>query len=125
MQAIDQQTFDLSNLKKAPKIFKEDGEINWNQGVHTIHNFIRGLSPYPGAWCHLNKNGKNVLFKLSNTQLTDISSLGKTIEVINDGILFPTKDFYLKVMEIQMEGKRKMTFKEFQAGNDIESFTMP
>ncbi|MBC7892282.1 MAG: methionyl-tRNA formyltransferase, partial [Sphingobacteriaceae bacterium] len=41
------------DLKKAPKIFKETGEIDWNQPAETVRNFVRGLSPYPAAWTTL------------------------------------------------------------------------
>lgn len=51
-------------LKKAPKIFREDCEINWNQTSETVYNFIRGLSPYPGAWTTLD----NKTFKIYSAE---------------------------------------------------------
>lgn len=121
---IDQGTFQLDSIKHAPKIFKENGEINWNQQVEKIHDFIRGLSPYPGAWTYLYKGDKKVMFKILNSRITDTSAKkNDPIKVDTEGILFPTENFYLRVNEIQMEGKRRMTFKEFQAGNEIQAFS--
>ncbi|MBU2018852.1 MAG: methionyl-tRNA formyltransferase [Bacteroidetes bacterium] len=123
LEPIDQATFDLSTIKHAPKIFKEDGQINWNQSAQLIHNFIRGLSPYPGAYTYLYKDDKKMMFKIFGSKITNIPIKEKGfIKVDSEGILFPTENCYLRVDEIQMEGKRRMTFKEFQAGNEIQSF---
>lgn len=123
LTATPQSNFDLTQIKHAPKIFKEDGRINWRQPVQVVHDFIRGLSPYPAAWTSLTKDGKTYGCKIFQTEKTDLSSSDKTdILLGKEFFLFPTEDFYLKVSSIQIEGKRRMTFKEFQAGNDLTSF---
>lgn len=123
LTATPQSNFDLTQIKHAPKIFKEDGRINWKQPVQVVHDFIRGLSPYPAAWTSLTKDGKTYGCKIFQTEKTDQPSSSKTdILLGKEYFLFPTEDFYLKVSSIQIEGKRRMSFKEFQAGNDLTSF---
>jgi methionyl-tRNA formyltransferase len=123
LTATPQSNFDLTQIIHAPKIFKEDGRINWKQPVQVVHDFIRGLSPYPAAWTSLTKDGKTYGCKIFQTEKTDLSSSDKTdILLGKEYFLFPTEDFYLKVSSIQIEGKRRMSFKEFQAGNDLTSF---
>ena len=124
---IDQLELSEGELKNAPKIFKPTCEIDWSQPVAIVHNFIRGLSPYPAAWTTLVNEVKNEqktfkLFKAIKTELkvTDATILKETKE----GILFPCGDYYLLVSELQPEGKRRMTFKEFLAGNKIDEWKL-
>jgi methionyl-tRNA formyltransferase len=114
-----------SELKAAPKIFKEDCEIDFTQNVQSVHNFCRGLDPYPGAWCTLQIRDKQEAktFKFFSVERTELSISDSThIKQHEDGILIPCSDFYLLAKEVQMEGKRKMTYKEFLAGHEISGF---
>ena len=122
---IEQLKLAEGELKIAPKIFKQDCKIEWNQNVDIVHNFVRGLSPYPAAWCTLKNSLKGEIktFKLFLSEKTMIPSNNTTsLKEDVDGILFPCDDFYLKVTELQMEGKRKMHFKEFSAGNSVSDW---
>jgi methionyl-tRNA formyltransferase len=122
---IPQLELTEGELKPAPKIFKPDCKIDWSKDVQTVHNFVRGLSPYPTAWTILEKDGEQKSFKIFQTEITDISING-SIKLHNDkdGIYIPCKDFYLKVTELQPEGKRKMNYKEFIAGHSVNSFNI-
>ena len=113
-------------LKHAPKIFKEDCKIQWDLNAQVIHNKIRGLSPYPGAWCKIKSKGATLQFKLFSSFLTDkIPVAGDTnLKATENGILFPCKDLFILIDELQMEGKRRMNFKDFLAGNKIEDFVL-
>lgn len=126
VKSIPQNELLSHTERPAPKIFKQDGEINFNKPVNEVHDLIRGLSPYPGAWCILSDNAKQETksFKLANTQKTSmaVKDAGKILSD-NEGFLFPCSDFYLRVQEIQPEGKRKMHFKDFLAGNSIENLS--
>ena len=118
-----------SELKPAPKIFKADCQIRWTDSIDLISNKIRGLSPYPGAWCTLKNKTKDkvVSFKLFVSKKTNIKvpkDLAKTLAKEENGILFPCSDYYLLVTEFQMEGKRRMSYGEFIAGNSIEDFEL-
>jgi methionyl-tRNA formyltransferase len=123
IQGILQLDLIEGELKSAPKIFKATCQIDWSKSVQEIHDFCRGLSPYPAAWTIIKNDSKNEeksfkIFRteISNVQVTDSKKLVAT----KDGILFPCGDFYLCVTELQPEGKRRMNFKELLAGNPVD-----
>lgn len=124
---IDQLELAEGELKAAPKIFKPDCEINWKQEAQIVHNFIRGLSPYPAAWCKLVNltKGEEKTFKLFISEKTDLKTEDpKNLIQDSNGILFPCNDFYIRITELQPEGKRRMNFKEFLAGNNIKDWSL-
>lgn len=124
--AIDQLKLTEGDLKSAPKIFKPDCEIKWDRRMTEVHNFTRGLSPYPAAWCYLsNAKGEKRSFKIFRGEPTDIPVTDHThLKEEKDGILFPCADHYYKVTELQPEGKRRMNFKEFLAGNSLNDWSL-
>lgn len=108
----------------APKIFAETCRINFDQAARQVHNFVRGLSPYPGAWTSL--EGKTV--KILKTSLDpgpwpmDPSGASEPGTWISDGknyLRIRTSDGFITVLELQMEGKRRMNVKDFLNGNKI------
>lgn len=114
-----------STLLDAPKIFKPDCEVNFDQPAQKVHDHIRGLDPYPGAWCHLEESssGSKKLFKLFTSELSDKQSINQSqLTSDKNGLLFPCSDDYIYIKDIQPEGKRRMNFKEFLAGNNIEDY---
>ena len=122
---IPQIELNEGELKPAPKIFKNDCKIDWSKDVQNVNNFVRGLSPYPTAWTILEKEGEQKSFKIFQTEKTNIPTKG-SINLYNDkdGIYIPCKDFYIKVTELQPEGKRRMNYKEFVAGHSLNSFNI-
>ena len=125
---FDQDKFDGKDFKMAPKIFKEDCEISWQETVENVHNKIRGLSPYPAAWTKLKNTKKNEillvkLFTSKTIEKNGISLTGK-LQEHSDGILFPCKNGFICITELQVEGKRRMTYKEFLAGNEIKDWEL-
>ena len=125
--SVEQSELNLTDIKPAPKIFRNNCKIDFSLSVSQVHNFCRGLSPSPAAWCNLLNHEKNEIkiYKLFATKKTTIrcaSSL-KLVRTAN-GILFPCDDYYLLVTEIQPEGKRRMTFNEFLAGNTVENMVL-
>jgi methionyl-tRNA formyltransferase len=123
VSGIPQLELTEGELKTAPKIFKPMCEMDWSQLVQTVHDFCRGLSPYPTAWCVLkNKSTKEEKsFKLFKTEKTNRAVDGsKNLIATKEGILFPCSDYYLCVTELQPEGKRRMHFKELLAGNSVD-----
>ena len=119
------ELIDNSELKAAPKIFKEDCEIDFTQEVQTVHNFCRGLDPYPGAWCTVQLRGKEETktIKFFSVERTELAVSDSTeLKKHDEGILVPCSDYYLLVKEVQLEGKRKMTHREFLAGHEISGF---
>lgn len=102
---------DESFASPAPKIFKEDCLIDWNQGSIKVNNFIRGLSPKPAAFTTLN----NKSVKIYKTKLTDIPS-EKTpgaLTINNKQLLVSTKDNEMEILEVQLEGKNRIHASDF------------
>lgn len=106
-------------LKHAPKIFKETCEIDWSQKSTAVRDFVRGLSPYPAAWCKL--NGKTYkVFKVSIDVKDDKQNKPGTIYTDNKNYLYvKTLDGWIAIEELQPEGKRKMNILEFFRGNKL------
>ncbi|MEO5603194.1 MAG: methionyl-tRNA formyltransferase [Cyclobacteriaceae bacterium] len=106
-------------IKHAPKIFKETCEINWTGKSHDIHNFVRGLCPYPGAWTTF--SDKN--FKIFATKLIDKSEISKNpgeLSTDNKNYLYvKTNDGWISIDELQPEGKKRMNIVDFFRGNKI------
>lgn len=106
------------NLKAAPKIFKETCQINWGQSAASIRNFVRGLSPYPGAWTII----ENKVYKIYRVTGHDSKPFGDTYRTDNKTYLyFSTTDGAVSVEELQPEGKRRMSIGEFFRGNKLET----
>lgn len=98
----------------APKIFKENCEINWDQPSRKVYNFIRGMSPYPTAWTTL--NGKSL--KVFRSQITNIQmepEPGKAM-VENGQMYVSCTDGWLEISELQLQGKKRMATKAFLLG---------
>jgi len=102
-------------LKRAPKIFKDDCLIDWNQPAQTIFNMIRGLSPYPTAFTKLNDKTLKVFKAELEEKEPGIASGG----FLTDGktfLKFATKDGFIKLIDVQYEGKKRMSVEEFLRG---------
>lgn len=98
----------------APLIKKEDCLINWQSPAKKIANLIRGLNPHPGAWTYF--NGKR--FKIYASKI--VKTEGKAVKVEKDKLIVATSKGGLLLLEVQPEGKRKMSIEEFLAGHRIE-----
>ncbi len=122
VNAKQQDSFLLDEpLKHAPKIFKPNCKIDWSLNTTTIYNKIRGLSPYPTAWTELvNKDGKVRSLKLfmAQPEITDTDNRGK-IQVIDKEVKFGTTDGWIKLIDIQLEGKKRMPLSTFVQGFDF------
>ncbi|GAB3819474.1 hypothetical protein GCM10028895_17970 [Pontibacter rugosus] len=105
-----------AETKHAPKIFKETCEINWNQPAKQVRDFIRGLSPYPAAWAHL--NGKNFkIFKVEALDNTVYTSEPGRIHSDNKTFLHvQTSSGAIAILDLQMEGKKRMPIQDLLRG---------
>lgn len=106
------------NLKHAPKIFTETCRINWQQPADNIHNLIRGLSPYPGAFTILNE--KTLKIYKSSKEFTKHSFEAGTVH--SDGknyLKFACLDGFIAVNELQLEGKKRMLTADFLRGHRL------
>ena len=105
---------ELAELRPAPKIFKEDCEIRFaEKTAEEIHNFVRGLSPYPAAWANLTINGQafeNV--KIYKVEITELRNYGIT----KSDLIVPCKEGAVRILELQAPGKKRMDAKSFLNG---------
>lgn len=109
-----------TNLKKAPKIFKDDCKIKWNKSAIEIYDFIRGLSPYPAAFSHLiDDKGNKTYIKIFESKIIKKNSKQNIISDNSTYLFIKTADDYLSIEKIQLQGKTKMNIKEFLNGFDI------
>ncbi len=119
------QLAEIESLKSAPKIFKPDCELNLNQSVEQAHNHCRGLSPYPTAWITLKHKSKEETksIKIFKTEKTDLPvDEARTLRSEKKALLLPCSDFYLRVTELQPEGKKRMEASAFLAGYDVNNW---
>ncbi len=117
-QPIPQAEIPVSEIKKAPKIFKDDMLIDWKQSCLQIYNLIRGLSPYPTAWTVL--NDKNLKIYRSEIELIKHQHVPGTWHSDNKTYLkCATSDGYIQVKELQLEGKKKMDVIDFMRGYQL------
>ena len=103
-------------IHKAPKIFKETGKIDWTASATSIHNLIRGLSPYPGAWTEL--QGKTCKIFTSTTLEGKLSGKapGEWTSDFKTYLHFQCGQGILVVQELQLEGKKRMKVDELLRG---------
>ncbi|WP_036384389.1 methionyl-tRNA formyltransferase [Muricauda sp. MAR_2010_75] len=115
-----QKHFD--DLKPAPKIHKDTCKIDWNKSLDAIHNHIRGLSPYPGAWAFLVNHGDKDPIKIYATHKEPAQHNDEIGKLIADKktLKVGVADGYLHLLEIQLPGKRKMETKAVLNGLDLD-----
>ncbi len=98
--------------KPAPKLFKDNCRINWDTPAKEVYNFIRGLSPTPGAWTRLsfNNDGEAQEVKIYGTQTTneECKETPGTMLVERKRLLVATKDYWTELIDLQIAGKRRM-----------------
>ncbi|WP_231490050.1 methionyl-tRNA formyltransferase [Pedobacter sp. Leaf170] len=102
-------------LKHAPKIFKEDCKVDWNKPSLEVFNFIRGLSPYPTAFTLLNDKTLKI-FKVDIEEKEPAIAAGGFLTDGKTFLKFATKDGFIKLQDIQYEGKKRMPIEDFLRG---------
>ena len=113
---------EVANPKNAFKIFKEDTQINWNQKSKNVHNFIRGMSPYPCAFTRLKIGSDERFLKIYMGKYEIKNHLNKAGDLFiskNDFHIFTEDGIYFP-LEVQLEGKKRMNVKDFL--NGFQSF---
>ena len=117
---IEQMHIDESTLKPAPKIFKEDGRIDWTKRGEDIVNLVRGLSPYPAAWSPIFKEGTECgSMKIFTTRFVADCKTGTIGDVVTDAKnIFGVRcaDGVVYLDDVQLAGKKRMTIKELLLG---------
>ena len=131
VQPVDQASFEIppEQLKKAPRIHKEDCRIDWKQGSENIFNFVRGLSPFPGAFTHLeDPEGNLSTLKLFATKrIPDEPGAAQPGTLLSDNttvLKVKTGDGWLELTSLQVAGKKRLKAADFLRGfrEDINDF---
>ena len=131
IQPIDQSELVGADveLKPAPKIFHETCQINWNQPMKKVYDFIRGLSPYPAAWAEFeDAKGKKQSVKIFSTSMvervfTASERMPAPGEILTDGKTYlhvMCQNGLLSINELQMAGKKRMPVTDFLRGYDVK-----
>ena len=116
--ATPQNILDINKLKLAPKINKDFCSIDWNQNGKSVNNFIRGLSPYPGAFTQSIINQKPVYFKIYNGYFEEENNNSKpgTVLINKNQLKVSVSDGWYIITEIQQSGKKRMFISDFLNG---------
>jgi methionyl-tRNA formyltransferase len=110
---------DGSPIKNAPKIFKETCQIDWAKSAKQVYDFVRGLSPYPGAWTTLvTPDAKETVLKVYKTRKTGRVAGQESGTLLVDGksLLVACTDEWLEICELQLAGKKRMQAGDFLNG---------
>ncbi|OYQ34000.1 methionyl-tRNA formyltransferase [Flavobacterium cyanobacteriorum] len=111
------------NSKTAYKLDRDNCRINWQLPGQDIYNLIRGLSPYPAAWCFINDNGQewNVKIYAAAFEMATHSIKTGTVVVSKKEIAIAVTDGFLHIKELQLPGKKKMATAELLNGMQFSS----
>ena len=111
-------------LKPAPKIFKDTCHIDFSLKAKQVYDFVRGLSPYPGAWAEMpSTDGKPAavvkIFRTAKTGKALASEVPGMVTTAQGRILVACADEWLEIEELQLAGKKRMEAKAFLNGNQL------
>ncbi len=107
-------------LKPAPRLFREHCFVSWDRSAAEVHNHIRGLSPYPGAYSFLKLDDAGKEMKILRSQLTriEVDRMPGTVVISENGnMLVACDDYFIEIVQLQPAGKKAMTGVEFLRGN--------
>lgn len=108
--------------KKAYKLNKDNCQIDWSRPCREVHNLVRGLSPYPGAWTTLHNQGQEAQVKVFSTANTSMDKAAPPGVLVVDGkaLFVRCADGWLEIEEMQLPGKRRMAVKDILNGTDLD-----
>jgi len=111
---------DNSKVSKAPKIHPETCEIDFNKSTVEVYNFIRGMSPFPSSWTTLDDK-KLKIFRVTKGYDAPLQDPGTYYSDGKNFLRFITLDGYVELTELQIQGKRRMSIKDFLNGYQIKT----
>jgi methionyl-tRNA formyltransferase len=121
--AISKPQPQSSELKAAPKIFKEDCQINWGQTARVVHDHIRGLSPYPAAFTLVTgADYERMKIFASRVSLLNASLPPGTVEASKHKMFVHTIDHLIEIEDVQVPGKKRMSVEAFLNGYQPDDF---
>ncbi len=115
-----------TELKIAPKIFKEDCRIDWNEPARKVFDLIRGLSPNPAAFTLINEGTHETSLKIYEADLVEKQKSDAppgSIESEHGQMFIKCYDGWLRVSKLQLAGKKRMSAEDFLLGFDVSGYT--
>ena len=129
--AVPQESFytNSSELRAAPKIFKDTCRINWSLSVKQVYDFVRGLSPYPGAWTELvAPTGEKMVLKVFHTEKiveSHVLPFGSIRTDSKNFVEVAARGGFIRLHAVQLAGKKRMVVTDFLNGFKLtEYFTV-
>jgi methionyl-tRNA formyltransferase len=104
----------------APKLSKKDGEIDWGMSAREIHNRVRGFNPWPCCFCHIPDRKHSVLRVLKSQVEDGTGAPGAVLDVKGEGPVIACGDGALRLLDVQPQGKRVMTGREYICGHALQ-----
>ncbi len=114
------ETQDHQLATKAPKLFSEMCEIDFEQSTEVVHNFIRGLSPYPAAWTKYQDLKLKIYRSARPESLAILGTPGSFHTDHKSFLHIATQDGYISVLDLQLQGRRRMSIQDFLNGFTFE-----
>ena len=108
---------DEGGVTYAAKLAKDATRIDWNAPANRVHDHIRGLSPFPGAWFELTLDGRPVRIKVLRT--TRENGTGAPGELIDDHLTVACRDGAVRIIDLQRAGRHAMKAEEFLHGTAL------
>ena len=128
VEPIAQDDMYTGELRPAPKIFRDTCHINWQGSVDGIYDFVRGMSPYPAAWCELvNADDEAVALKIyavSKEYVQHDKVAGAIVTDNKSYIKVAVDGGYIRLDEVQLAGKKRMPVADLLRGFSVEGMKM-
>ena len=116
------------DLRPAPKIFRDTCRIDWTKNVGQVYDFVRGMSPYPAAWCELvDAEGKEVALKVYEVAKEPCAHGKECGTLVTDGksyVKVAVEGGYVSLVEVQLAGKKRMPVADLLRGFSIEGMNI-
>ena len=124
----DSMFADENDLRPAPKIFRDTCRINWDSTCTAVYDFVRGMSPYPAAWCELcDGTGNPVAIKIYEVAKEPVAHGYEPGTLLTDGKNFvkvAVNDGYISLLSLQIPGKKRMPVADILRGFSLQGFTV-
>ena len=114
----------VEELRPAPKIFRDTCRIDWGKTVQQVYDFVRGMSPYPAAWCELTSGIALKVYSVVKEVCAHDKAPGT---IVTDGKSYfkvAVQDGYVSLADVQLAGKKRMNVVDFLRGFSIEGISM-
>ena len=128
VKPIAQDDMYTGELRPAPKIFRDTCRIDWQGSVDGIYNFVRGMSPYPAAWCEfVNANNESVALKVYAVVKEYVAHDRETATLVTDNKSFvkiAVEGGYILLSDVQLAGKKRMPIADLLRGFSFEGLRL-